>query len=80
MAVAMSVGTACSRNAPVEDMQTDDAGDVGYVVVYSTYGEDIVKPLFEAYTSETGVRVFLVTGDYPQLTEKVHHPRRDRSR
>lgn len=77
MAIAMFVCTGCSSDVTVEAVQENDAADVGQVVVYSTYGEDIVKPLFEAYTSATGVKIFLVTGDFQQLAEKVHKPGSD---
>ena len=73
----MLVCTGCGRDAPVEDTPAIDATESVPVVVYSTYGAEVVKPVFDAYTEETGLRVYLLTGSYEHLTGKVHQPGSD---
>lgn len=77
IAAASIVCVTCSREVAVQDSQKAERADAGQVVVYSTHGEDIVKPVFDAYTAETGVKVFLVTDDFQELTEKMHQRGRD---
>ncbi len=72
IAAASIVCVACSKEVAVQDSQKADPADAGQVVVYSTHGADIVKPVFDAYTAETGVKVFLVSGDFQDLAEKIH--------
>lgn len=41
------------------------------VVVYSARKEHLIKPLFEAYTAETGVKVKYITGKAGALLERI---------
>ena len=77
IAVAFLVCVGCSKEVAVEDSAKADQADAGTVVVYSTLGENIVKPVFDAYTAETGIKVLLVSGEFQVLTEKIHKPGRD---
>ncbi|MBI3344480.1 MAG: Fe(3+) ABC transporter substrate-binding protein [Gammaproteobacteria bacterium] len=43
----------------------------GTVVVYSARNEQLIKPLFDAYTKETGVKVKFVTGKEGPLLERL---------
>ncbi len=73
-ALAFLVCAGCGGGLPVD---ATEKADVGTVVVYSTFGEDIGKPVFEAYTAETGVMILLVTGEFQVLKEKAHKPGQD---
>ena len=41
------------------------------VIVYSARKEHLIKPLFEAYTAETGVEVKYITGKAGALLERI---------
>lgn len=41
------------------------------LVVYSARNEQLIKPLFDTYTRETGVPIRLVTGDAAVLTQRL---------
>jgi iron(III) transport system substrate-binding protein len=41
------------------------------LVVYSARNEQLIKPVFDAYTRETGVQVKFTTGDAAVLTERL---------
>ena len=70
-----SVG--CSDEVTVEDSRTTAQPDAGRIVVYATIGADILAPVFDAYTAETGPTVQLVTGELPELARKIHKPGHD---
>jgi len=74
IALAFLVCAGCGSDVPPD---ATDKADAGTVVVYSTFGERVAEPLFEAYTAETGVKVLLVTGEFQVLKDKVHKPGRD---
>ena len=41
------------------------------LVVYSARNEQLIKPVFDAYTRETGVQVKFTTGDAAVLIERL---------
>ncbi|MFV0422352.1 extracellular solute-binding protein [Oleidesulfovibrio sp.] len=41
------------------------------VVVYSAHKEHLIKPLFDAYTAETGVKVKYITAKAGALLERI---------
>lgn len=47
------------------------ADEAGEVVVYSARQEHLIKPLFDRYEAETGVRVRYTTGDAGQLLQRI---------
>jgi iron(III) transport system substrate-binding protein len=67
----------CSDEVTVEDSQTTAQSDADRIVVYATIGADILAPVFDAYTAETGMTVQLVTGELPELARKIHKPGHD---
>ena len=44
------------------------------IVVYSAVPDERIRPALDSYSTETGNRVHLVTGEFQSLVEKVHHP------
>ena len=40
-------------------------------VVYSTRNEQLLRPLFEAYTNETGIKIDLITGKFETLLHRL---------
>ena len=48
-----------------------DAAAAETLVVYSARNEQLIKPVFEAYTRETGVEVRFTTGDAAVLIERL---------
>jgi iron(III) transport system substrate-binding protein len=65
---------ACGSEVADEGPLPDNQPDAGRIVVYSTIGEAILKPVFDRYTAETGIKVLVVPGKYPVLAEKIHRP------
>jgi iron(III) transport system substrate-binding protein len=64
---------ACSR-APADvaaDAGTAAAPATAELVVYTSRNEQLVKPLFERYTRETGVRITYLTDKAPPLMERL---------
>lgn len=65
----LSLLTACSQDAP------PTAGSAPHsalpVVVYSARAEQLIKPLFDAYTAETGVTVTYTTDSEQPLIQKL---------
>ena len=41
------------------------------IVVYSTRSEELLKPLFEAYTNETGIKIELITDKFEPLLQQL---------
>ena len=64
----------CGTDVAVEETAPADTTPI---VVYATIAESIVKPVFEAYTAETGSKVLLVVGEFPDLREKERKPGRE---
>ena len=66
---------ACSSQEPA--MPTDASGadaaaaDPAELVVYTSRNEQLVKPLFDRYTEETGVKVTYLTDKAPPLMERL---------
>jgi iron(III) transport system substrate-binding protein len=65
---------ACGNDVADSEEKPRSPADAGRVVVYSTFGEEFVQPVFDAYAAEAGVTVMLVTGDFAELAEKVLNP------
>lgn len=47
---------------------------VSNVVVYSTVEDSIIQRVLDAYTAETDVNVYVVTGGFQELVDKVRKP------
>ena len=48
-----------------------DRADEARLVVYSSRVEQLIQPLFEAYTAETGVRIDFITADDQPLIQRL---------
>ena len=66
---------ACSSQEPAmpTDASAPDAAaaDPAELVVYTSRNEQLVKPLFDRYTEETGVKVTYLTDKAPPLMERL---------
>ena len=66
---------ACSSQEPAmpTDASAPDAAaaDPAELVVYTSRNEQLVKPLFDRYTEETGVKVTYLTDQAPPLMERL---------
>lgn len=64
---------ACSGQAPQVDATSATAAKSvpEELVVYTSRNEQLVKPLFDRYTAETGVKITYMTGDAPPLMERL---------
>lgn len=64
---------ACSGQQPPADETTTVDADAapGELVVYTSRNEQLVKPLFDRYTQETGVRITYLTDKAPPLMERL---------
>lgn len=70
--------SACADDAPPDtpsvnpdsSQRTAPAGPA-YVAIYASGNGDNLRSLFDAFEAETGLRIQLVTGDYPALIEKA---------
>jgi len=66
---------ACSGEAPPEDVSMDatepTAAEPDPVVVYSARAEQLIEPIFEAYTAATGVPVRYTTDSEQPLIQKL---------
>jgi iron(III) transport system substrate-binding protein len=67
----LTFGAACERELPRGDEKRPAAGRV---IVYATLGADLVGPVFDAFTAETGLAVSLVTSDFAALSRQARHP------
>ena len=55
-----------------QDQQTDQAqANAGKVVVYSARAEHLIKPLFDEFTNQTGIKVQFQTGNANALVERL---------
>ena len=52
-------------------MVLPSAGWAEGLVIYSTRSEELLKPLFEAYTQETGLQIELITDQFEPLLERL---------
>lgn len=72
-----TVLAACSRPSPDETANTQaaapaPASDANVeLVVYTSRNEQLVKPLFDRYTQETGVKITYLTDQAPPLMERL---------
>lgn len=66
---ACAVVAACSKEAPTEDSAS--APRPAPVVVYSARAEQLIKPIFDAYTAATGVPVRYTTDSEQPLIQKL---------
>lgn len=64
---------ACSGPTPQVDAPSATAAKAvpDELVVYTSRNEQLVKPLFDRYTAETGVKITYMTGDAPPLMERL---------
>lgn len=70
--------SSCADDAPPNTLPTDPGtshqttpAGPAYLGVYASGNGDELRPLFDAFEAETGLRIQLVTGDYPELIEKA---------
>lgn len=64
--LALSLVLASTVVFPGPGMTTDDE-----IIVYSARKEHLIKPLFEAYTEKTGVKIKYITGGEGVLLERL---------
>src|SRR5690554_1757095 len=73
-AIAISLAACSGGETPVDDATTD-AGPAAAasteLVVYTSRNEQLVKPLFDRYTEETGVEITYMTDKAPPLMERL---------
>lgn len=64
---------ACSGPTPQLEATSTTAAKTApdELVVYTSRNEQLVKPLFDRYTAETGVKITYLTGDAPPLMERL---------
>lgn len=74
IAVAALTCTACSQDAPSESVEETEDATVSSIVVYSTVEDSIINRVLDAYVSETDANVYVVTGEFQELLDKVHKP------
>lgn len=74
IAFAALICAACSQDAPVDSGQDAKETAVSSVVVYSTVDDSIIKRVLDTYAAETDANVYVVTGDFQELLDKVHKP------
>ena len=55
----------------VSTIQAVQAAEPDSVTVYSSRKEHLIKPLFEAFTEDTGIRVKYLTGNGGSLLERI---------
>jgi len=64
--VLLAAWAACSLAAPLAQAQSPET-----VTVYSSRIEQLIKPLFDRYTAETGVRINLLTDRGGAIAERL---------
>lgn len=66
---------ACGKQAETPAQDTgkapEAASPAGKVVVYSARAEHLIKPLFEAYTQKTGIKIEYITADAGALMTRL---------
>jgi len=72
IAFAALICTACGQDAPVDSAKVAEDMAVGSVIVYSTLDDSIIKRVLDTYTAETDANVYVVTGEFQELLDKVH--------
>lgn len=77
IAIAALICTACSQDARVDSAEETVEAAVSNVVVYSTVEDSIIKRVLDTYSAETGVNVYVLTGDFQELLDKIHRPGSD---
>lgn len=68
LASLVLLGACSSRDT---DTATDEQTDAKPVVVYSARAEQLIKPVFDAYTAETGVPITYITDSEQPLIQKL---------
>lgn len=71
LAIAGAGLAGCSREAPPPAEGEDAAGAAQPIVVYSARAEQLIKPIFDAYTAETGVPIRYTTDSEQPLIQKL---------
>ena len=69
-AVAVLV-TACGKQEEAAEPAAEAAAEVKPIVVYSSRAEQLIKPIFDAYTAETGVPINYITDAEQPLIQKL---------
>lgn len=72
--IAMMGLTACNAPQDTSQAERSDAAvpaDAGEVVIYTARNEQLVKPLFDRYTEETGVKITYLTDKAAPLLERL---------
>ena len=69
--LAITALAACGERPEATDAAADDAAAPTPVVVYSARAEQLIKPIFDAYTAETGIPVQYTTDSEQPLIQKL---------
>ena len=80
LAASLLLISGCNSEVPPPDEQNESSRDSLQrqpVVVYSSVGVAQLGPALEAFTTDTGIKVRLVTADYPKLARKLENHGRD---
>jgi len=73
-AIAITLAACSGTDAPADNAATDAAPAAAApteLVVYTSRNEQLVKPLFDRYTEETGVEITYMTDKAPPLMERL---------
>jgi len=62
---------ACSGQTPQVAATSTEKAAPDELVVYTSRNEQLVKPLFDRYTAETGVKITYLTDNAPPLMERL---------
>lgn len=72
--ILVSLAACSADKAPVSDTQTaapDSNTAATELIVYTSRNEQLLKPLFDRYTEETGVKITYLTDKAPPLMERL---------